>query len=143
MKKLIRYGSLLGFLLTFSFVSARAQSNLQRFEANIPFDFTVAGKIYKAGPYVMRLAQSPATKILYIEDNKHRVLQTIVVMQRGDVAKNSSHLTFSGYGANWALAKIQTTERGFEVTHVKSKSALARADTGADSDARSISVDLK
>ena len=54
MKKLIQIGAMFALLVTFSAVSAYAQKAF-RYDAHIPFDFSVGQKSYKAGNYTSRV----------------------------------------------------------------------------------------
>ena len=66
MKKLIQICTLLSLLVVFSIISANAQT-VQRYEANIPFDFSVNGKTYEAGKYQLEISNVPTGKMLSIE----------------------------------------------------------------------------
>lgn len=134
MKKLIQICSLLGLLVAFSFVSASAQSTIERYEANIPFDFTVSGQTYEAGNYTLGLSKATGGSIVRIKDAKNRTVQSFFVMERGDVAKKNSNLTFVRDNENqWTLAKIMTTQKGFSVVGAKAaKSTIANVDAGSD-----------
>jgi len=143
MKRFIQLFSIVMVIAAFSIISANAQT-VSRYEANIPFDFSVSGKTYEAGTYILRLAISPAGKVLSIEDAKSNKLQAVFVMERGEVAK-SSQLTFTkGNNDEWTLAKILTADNGFAVAGAKAaKSTVAKNDNSRGSETETTTVNLK
>jgi len=108
-------------LVLISIVALSALANAQtlgsRLKANIPFDFTVAGKKFAAGQYsIVRLNPSAGDQVLSISSvDDHSFPLTIPVDTR--VAKEKSTLVFHRYGDEYFLAQIwpagATTGRAF------------------------------
>lgn len=76
-KKALQICSLVGLLAVLAVVSAQAQTD-GRYKAQIPFDFSIGGKTYQPGSYlisVRNLDRSPTTKIFSVTDAKNRVLR--------------------------------------------------------------------
>ena len=100
-------------------VSAKAQSLGNRIKANIPFDFTVAGKKFAAGQYsIVRANPTVGDQILSVSsaDDRSRVLPITIPVTTLD-AKEKSTLVFHRYGDEYFLAQVwpagETTGRAF------------------------------
>ena len=121
MTKFVKTTTKIAMLVLISIValsaSAKAQTLGSRLTANIPFDFTVAGKKFAAGQYsIVRLNPSAGDQVLSISSvDDHSFPLTIPVDTR--VAKEKSTLVFHRYGDEYFLAQIwpagATTGRAF------------------------------
>jgi hypothetical protein len=142
MKKLIQICSVLTLVFAFSIISANAQT--QRYEANVPFDFNIGGKSYTAGKYLLKIGRVPTGKILFIEDNNKKYLQTALVSEGGNVSKNNSILRFTRYADQWVLTNLMTAETGFNLPLSKSQKQIAKNQSfDSKAEAEIISIDLK
>jgi len=99
--------------------SAKAQSLGNRIKANIPFDFTVAGKKFAAGQYsIVRANPTAGDQILSVSsaDDRSRVLPVTIPITTLD-AKDKSTLVFHRIGDEYFLAQVwlagATTGRAF------------------------------
>ena len=99
--------------------SAKAQSSGNRIKANIPFDFTVAGKKFAAGQYsIVRANSTAGDQVLSVSsaDDRSRVLPITIPITTLD-AKEKSTLVFHRYGDEYFLAQVwsagATTGRAF------------------------------
>jgi len=99
--------------------SAKAQSLGNRFKANIPFDFTVAGKKFAAGEYsIVRANPTAGDQVLRVSsaDDRSRVLPATIPVTTLD-AKDKSTLVFHRIGDEYFLAQVwpagSTTGRAF------------------------------
>lgn len=112
MKKFIQLGAIFALLLTFSVVSANAQK-VFRYEAQIPFDFNVGQKSYKAGKYVIRISNLFVNgSSVSIEDENGDQYQSVMVSTNGEVAKGEPALIFNRYDNQSFLSKIIIREKG-------------------------------
>jgi len=99
--------------------SAKAQSLGNRIKANIPFDFTVAGKKFAAGQYsIVRANSTAGDQVLSVSsaDDRSRVLPITIPITTLD-AKEKSTLVFHKIGDEYFLAQVwpagATTGRAF------------------------------
>ena len=99
--------------------SAKAQSLGNRIKANIPFDFTVAGRKFAAGEYsIVRANPTAGDQVLRVSsaDDRSRVLPTTIPVTTLD-AKDKSALVFHRIGDEYFLAQVwlagATTGRAF------------------------------
>jgi hypothetical protein len=99
--------------------SAKAQSLGNRIKANIPFDFTVAGKKFAAGEYsIVRANPTAGDQVLRVSsaDDRSRVLPATIPVTTLD-AKDKSTLVFHRIGDEYFLAQVwlagATTGRAF------------------------------
>jgi len=89
-------------------VSASAQSLQYRITANIPFDFSVAGKKLPAGKYwINRAQQGSGDMVVQISstDGHSSVTRLTIPVFAYNPAKNSS-LVFNRYGNDYFLSEI-------------------------------------
>ena len=89
-------------------VSAQAQSLTYRLTANIPFDFSVAGKKLPAGKYWINRAQmGNGDTLVQIRstDGKENITRLTIPVQTFDPVKHSS-LVFHRYGEEYFLSEI-------------------------------------
>ena len=114
MKKFIYTISFLAIVLTFTGTSAFAQ--LTRIDAQIPFDFTIDGKTFEAGKYVMRLRRAVSgVEHLELRDAKNRVVYDGFMLQNGEPASDKPELLFDRIGGQAVLAKIRLADKGIAV----------------------------
>ena len=99
--------------------SAKAQSLGNRIKANIPFDFTVAGRKFGAGEYsIVRANPTAGDQVLRVSsaDDSSRVLPATIPVTTLD-AKDKSTLVFHRIGDEYFLAQVwlagATTGRAF------------------------------
>ena len=99
--------------------SAKAQSLGNKIKANIPFDFTVAGKKFAAGQYsIGRVNPTAGDQILWVSsaDDRSRVLPATIPVTTLD-AKDKSTLVFHRIGDEYFQAQVwlagATTGRAF------------------------------
>ena len=88
--------------------SAKAQTLGNRIKANIPFDFTVAGKKFAAGQYsIVRANQTVGDQVLSVSsaDNHSRVLPVTIPITTLD-AREKSTLVFHKIGDEYFLAEV-------------------------------------
>lgn len=142
MKRFIQICSLLTLVVVFSAVSANAQT-VQRYEAEIPFDFNIGSKSYEAGTYTMKLSNAFGVKVMTLINDQNRILQNFYVLDRGDSAK-TSFLRFNRSDDGLSLAKVFTPEKSFSVVGADSKSKASKKAGGASiTNSETVSVRLK
>lgn len=119
MKKLFQFFTVLTLVLTFSVISAFADS-VKEFNANIPFQFNVGQKSYPAGDYVIKVKKlASGASAVSFEDKEGNLLENVIVTINGDVAKEAPQLIFNRYENQRFLAKILTPEKGFTLPESK------------------------
>lgn len=127
MKKLIQICTVLSLVVVFSVVAVSAQTTNKRYEANVPFDFNIGQKTYQAGSYVIKVTKnSNLSWHMTIEDKDSNVLQTILGLDNGRVAKAEPQLVFNRYENQRFLAGVLSVERGVFVTRSRAEKQVAR-----------------
>jgi hypothetical protein len=120
MKKLIQICAVLSLVFAFSIVSAHAQQTVKQYEAKIPFDFNVGQKSYQAGNYVIKIKRLASNGLsLSLEDGNRNNLQTVLVSETGNIAKDEPKLLFSRHENQRYLTEILTTDVGIAVAKPK------------------------
>lgn len=122
MKKFVTASTKIGMLVLLSVAalaaSAKAQSG-SGLRANVPFDFTVAGKSFAAGHYsITRVSQTSGDLVLEVNslDQNSRVFPITTRLQT-QTPRDHSVLIFHRYGDEYFLAQVwaagSTTGRAF------------------------------
>ena len=96
--------------------SLQAQSHEVR--ANIPFDFTVSGKLLPSGSY--RFISESSDTIL-IQNRYQRIGVLSIVLEAGGAPRNDSRLIFHKYGDRYFLSGIHSTATAMNVEIPRSK----------------------
>ena len=126
MKKLIQICSLLSLIVAFSFLSANAQ-NTTKIEAQIPFDFNIAGKQYPAGAYNLRVTNSRSVGVLVqLTDRENNNLGTLLVSLANGGMNSEAKLIFDNYEGQRFLSRIDVREGSYRVL----RSGVKRHTTG-------------
>jgi hypothetical protein len=100
-------------------VSAKAQTLQNQVKANIPFDFTVAGKKFAAGHYsIVRASQTSGDLVLKISSlDEHSIVFPVTSSVERLTAREKSTLVFHRYGDEYFLVQLwpagATTGRAF------------------------------
>lgn len=116
MKRFIQAVSFLGLAFVFGGVSANAQSNVTRVDANIPFDFMVGDKQFSAGKYVLRITQTTVgAKGLEILNENREMVYNGFLINNGDRAKDAAELNFDRSNGVASLARIITENGGYSM----------------------------
>ncbi|HMS08034.1 MAG TPA: hypothetical protein PKE66_01015 [Pyrinomonadaceae bacterium] len=115
MKKFFKLTSLLAVALFAGAVAINAQT-VTKMEAEIAFDFAVGGKTLDAGKYEVRVARNTAggASVIVLND-EGKVVQSVLAMYSGDIAKKSAELVFTRQQGQWALAKVNLLDSGVAV----------------------------
>jgi hypothetical protein len=93
-----------------------------RVTANIPFDFTVGNKEFKAGKYsVGRLSASYNTNTLIIRSEDGHAVANFNVNNATDKSGSQARLIFRRYGNQYFLAKVFDGQSGQGAEFLKSK----------------------
>ena len=124
MKKLIQICSVLCLVLTFSFISAHAQTT-KKIKADIPFDFNVGGNHYNAGSYTLRLADSRPGAAIYLIDSDNKIIDTLLVANVVEAAAGESTLTFNNYDGQRFLSNITTRGGSYRTIRTKVERQVA------------------
>ena len=113
-KKVVKSCLLLVFAMLFAVVAAPAQT-LAKYDADIPFDFTIGEETYEAGNYIISL-KSPnyLATVLTIRKKKGRDLLVTAVTRNGNRSKKKkSRLVFDRYGDHYILNQVVSPGFGF------------------------------
>ena len=113
-------------LLVMLTTSVNAQSDL-RLKVNIPFEFSVRGKILPAGEYTVRYRTQGFLLIQSADLSTSQVFGTSST--QAGTNRNQSSLVFNRYGDQYFLSKVWKAGRsiGFEVRRADSEKRLIRA----------------
>jgi len=121
MKKFLQFISFAFIAVVISVVSVKAQSS-QKFNADIPFSFSIGSKTYDAGTYQVRITKSEgAGGIMTILSKDGKRLDVFAVLSTGESAANESSFVFKRSGDDRTLAKVVTTESSYEIPQTNSK----------------------
>src|SRR5690349_6065995 len=122
MKKLVTASTRFGMFVLLSVAALAATAKAQSgsgLRANVPFDFTVAGKSFAAGHYsITRASQTSGDLVLEVNslDQNSRVFPITTRLQT-QTPRNQSVLIFHRYGDEYFLAQVwaagSTTGRAF------------------------------
>ena len=118
MKKIIQFGSILILATAFFVVSAHAQT----IKSNVPFDFSVSGKTYKAGKYSVKVDSANASTAMLL-DAKGKMLATLSIVDTGEAATGDDRLVFGMVGEQQQLAKIVFGDKTFSLSGAEAKNA--------------------
>lgn len=123
MKKFVTASTKIGMLMLISIAalaaSAKAQTLGNALRANIPFDFTVAGKKLAAGHYsITRATRTNGDLVLEVNSlDEHSRVFPITSRMETLTARDKSVLIFHRYGDEYFLAQVwaagSTTGRAF------------------------------
>ena len=126
MKKLIQICSILGLLIVFSAVAAKAQA-VSSYKAEIPFNFSVGQKSYQAGSYVIKTAKlSESCVSLTLQDKQGNKLQTILVPARAEMSKKQPELVFNRYDNERYLTKLSTPDASISIVMSENERQTAK-----------------
>ena len=104
-KQILSIAATLTLILPMSIIGFAGLSG--RVKANIPFDFTVGNKDFKAGKYsVSRLFQGGTADTLIIRSEDNREVANFNVNRVTDKGESQARLVFRRYGAQYFLAQI-------------------------------------
>lgn len=121
MKKIIQLISFAFIAVVVSVVSVKAQS-AQRFNADIPFAFSVGGKTYDAGRYKVKVAKPyGAGEFLTLLNSEGKVLDVFAITSSGESGAGESSFVFEHSGHEHTLTKIVSTDVSYELPKVGSK----------------------
>jgi len=122
MKKFVTASTKIGMLALLSIAALAASAHAQSgsgLRANVPFDFTVAGKSFAAGHYsITRVSQTSGDLVLEVNslDKNSRVFPITTRLQT-QTPRDQSVLIFHRYGDEYFLAQVwaagSTTGRAF------------------------------
>lgn len=111
MKKFVTASTRIGMLVLLSVAALAASANAQSgsgLRANVPFDFTVAGKTLAAGHYsITRASQTNGDFVLDINSlDQHARVFPITTRLQTQKPRNQSVLIFHRYGDEYFLAQV-------------------------------------
>ena len=122
MKKIIQVVSFAFIALVFSAAAANAQS-VRKFQAEIPFTFSLGGHNYEPGKYSLKVTRSfNGAGFLTLMDNRGRNLQILTVSQTGGSSR-VAELEFIRTGDQQSLSRITTEDNNFVVHNLSKKRA--------------------
>lgn len=115
MHKLIRFFSVLSFAVVFGAVAANAQS-VTKFEADIPFAFSVGDTGLAAGKYEIRVTSSSAgTATVRIAQKDGSGRWTALGLVNGGAVRGRAELVFDRYGDERVLRQISLNDNGVAI----------------------------
>ena len=112
---------------------AQAQTG-SPYEANIPFDFTVAGKSFKAGEYSISFGivrSNRASFLIRSADGKVSAIVNDTFSKDVLNHRGNARIVFNKDGDNYILAKIKSSEINVELFNVGGKQKSAKV-TGVE-----------
>jgi len=129
MKKIICTFISIAVLSILAGVSASAQTYGTRVEADIPFDFTVGKKTYKAGSYDLSIVRGQAGTYLVslFDENGKYICRSFAVENAGTV-KRQSILEFSVMSGEHYLAALRTPDVAYSFLNSPRNKSVAQAE---------------
>jgi acyl-CoA hydrolase len=118
MKNIFKFGSMLILAAAFFVVSVQAQT----IKSNVPFDFSVSGKTYKAGKYAVKIDSANASTVM-LQDAKGKTLATLSIVDTGEAATGDDRLVFGMVENQQQLAKIIFGDKTFSLSGAEAKNA--------------------
>lgn len=124
---IVKTGALFVLAIILTVVSAQAQST-ESYRAQIPFDFTVKNKLYKAGDYVVSVKGASMTQaVLTIKNVKTRDSRQMPVWTNGSRSKmEKTILMFDRYGDQYVLKQIISPDFGISAPRSKIRNLAAK-----------------
>jgi hypothetical protein len=126
-KKILSIVAALTLIVSVSIIGVAGLSG--RVSANIPFDFNVGGKEFKAGKYsVDRLSASHTSDALIIRSADNSEAANFNVNRVSDKGNSQARLVFRRYGNQYFLAQIfdGDNSEGFGLLKSKAERELAK-----------------
>lgn len=127
--KALQIYSLLGLLVLLTVTSVEAQTS-ENYTAKIPFDFSIGGKIFQAGDYVVSVKNtdmSSISKDLLIKDAKGRRLRQMFRLENGRRSNDAmTKLIFYRGENHYVLTEMMSPGFGLTFAKPKGKSHLAK-----------------
>lgn len=102
---------------------AKAQTG-SPYQANIPFDFTVGGKSFKAGEYSISfgiLRSAPASFLIRSADGKESAIVTDTFLKDVLTPSGRARIIFDKQGDDYVLTQIKSSAKNVEVYKVRKK----------------------
>ena len=128
MKNLIvKISSLSVLAIILMVVSAQAQS-LRQYRAQIPFDFTIGKKHYKAGDYIINVRSvNQLSAVLSVKNEKTLDLREMFVTSNGSRSLvDKTILMFDRYGNQYILTQMVSSDYGLSAPRSKAKNRIAK-----------------
>jgi len=135
MNKIVSTFLVLSFAAIFGVMSSFAQTGGTHVDANIPFDFSIDGKTFKAGSYDLSIAPAAMGTSLYsvsLKENGQEVYRTTAT-RNADVSVDKSEMLFTVIDGTRFLDKIITPEIGFSMQAHTEKVVAAENQGGTQS----------
>jgi len=115
MKKFIQRLSFIAFVLVLGGVAADAQVS-RKFDANIPFDFSIGGKTLPAGKYVIRLGGDPnGPGYIQVQNEKRELVYNGLAATNGERLSDSAELRFTRVSGSSELQMIVSDRSGYSI----------------------------
>jgi hypothetical protein len=112
---------------------AQAQSG-SVYQANIPFDFSVSGKSFKAGEYSISfgiLRDSPASFLISSADGKESAIVRDAFSKEVLKPSRNARIVFDKDGDDYTLAEIKSSRINIELSNLRRKQKSAKV-TGVE-----------
>jgi len=123
MKNLIvKISSLFVLAIILTVVSVQAQS-LRHYRAQIPFDFKIGSKAYKAGDYIIKVEnQLSMARVLMFKNAKTHNLRQLFVLPSGSRSLvDKTILMFDRYGEEYVLTEMVSPDFALSIPKTKTK----------------------
>ena len=104
------------------------------YRADIPFDFSVKGKLFKAGEYTINfgvIRESPASFLISSTEGDESAIVNVVSSNQVLNPNYNARLVFDKEGDDYSLAEIKTPWKNVELLKAKKKQKSAKV-TGVE-----------
>jgi hypothetical protein len=129
----VKISSLFVLAIILPVISVQAQS-LRQYQAQIPFDFIIGSKVYKAGDYIIKVEKPLAAgTVLTVQNAKTHTLRQMTVLTNGSRSfLDKTVLMFDRYGDQYILTQMVSTDFGLSAPKTKIKNPFAKNLTQLD-----------
>ncbi|MEQ1765634.1 MAG: hypothetical protein ABL984_21075 [Pyrinomonadaceae bacterium] len=115
MKKFIQRLSFIAFVLVLGGVAAQAQVS-RKFDANIPFDFSIGGKALSAGKYSIRLrGDHNGPGYIEVQNEERELVYRGLLPTNGERLTDSAQLRFAPVSGRRELQMIVSETSGHSI----------------------------
>jgi len=108
LKAVMKLGFVAAFTIT-SVVASAAAYSFNTIKANIPFDFTVGNRVFRAGKYTIRPVTTDAHPVIQIQSEDGQAIRMVpTISAEFSEPKDQTALVFHRYGDQYFLYQVWT-----------------------------------
>lgn len=114
MKKIVSNFIVFSFISVFAVLAASAQYSATQVDADIPFDFSIGKKTFKAGKYHLKLLRNNSGGYnVTLRDESQKMIFSTIALRNASTKLKGSDMVFAVVDGHRYLEKIRTPEVGY------------------------------